>query len=566
MAFDSAPYVDDELQMGRMLSRLLNPPADDEAQPASATQSDARAQNTTAPPSPASSARPPIPFPSRPNGTPAPAPAPSPRPAPLPAAAGPIPAAVSGDGTQSRWPELVQRRAAGPASSGTAPGKPPAQPATTPAAPPLAPELASTANPSGTAAPPGTGAATGDYGSQYVRPSLDAAMDAFRGYADTVRKIQSRPSIDEVNAPIEQKRISDSAQTPYRDPQTGQVLPRAEQFKPKTGTRIMRGLRGAAIGLMTGGIPGAVVGAIEPQDIQGGKAYGAPNRAYDETERQRTERLASDEQQMKRNADDYNAESKRLGDLASLQRSEATTALNLGKEISGQETAEEKARHDQELEGLRRQVNDLRSQGKAPQTYEQAVIASLTDPDPAKRQAYGQAARQLQETEVKRFQFANRNSGAPNDDRRQAMIDSATAQVQAIQDKYQYDPDTNRYFDPNEPTKLLSPEEFTDLKNGISAKLDAALTRVKMKPLGVRFNPADAGANKDKARAAQPTPASSTRGQQQPSHTTAPISKYIGPPTDEETARRAVAFGPHGEKIAYRGGAWRDVTTGQEVR
>ena len=38
----------------------------------------------------------------------------------------------------------------------------------------------------------------------------------------------------------------------WRDPQTGQVLASAQQFKPKTGSKILRGLRGAVIGLMTG--------------------------------------------------------------------------------------------------------------------------------------------------------------------------------------------------------------------------------------------------------------------------------------------------------------------------
>jgi hypothetical protein len=57
-----------------------------------------------------------------------------------------------------------------------------------------------------------------------------------------------------------------------------------------------------------------------------------------------------------------------------------------------------------------------------------------------------------------------------------------------LNDQYDYDADTNTFFDPNSPTKTFSPREFTDMKNRISTKLDKDLTSKKLRPLGVRFN------------------------------------------------------------------------------
>jgi hypothetical protein len=93
---------------------------------------------------------------------------------------------------------------------------------------------------------------------------------------------------------LSQQESSDSMPTPYLNPETGKVLPDAKQFAPTVAQRIGRGVKSGVIGLLTGGIPGAVVGAIEPQAIRGDQAYGAPNRAYDVVEAERQARLASD--------------------------------------------------------------------------------------------------------------------------------------------------------------------------------------------------------------------------------------------------------------------------------
>jgi hypothetical protein len=133
-----------------------------------------------------------------------------------------------------------------------------------------------------------------------------------------------------------------------------------------------------------------------------------------------------------------------------------------------------------------------------PKNYEQAVIAS-NDPDlPApKRQQYATAAKTIAATEVKKFQYALKASGGDPDGKRQAMIDDATQEVKDLQDKYQYDPDTNTYSDPNSLDRTYTPEEFTDMKNKVGTKLDKDLAAKKLRTLGVRFNAKDAGAGKN---------------------------------------------------------------------
>lgn len=94
--------------------------------------------------------------------------------------------------------------------------------------------------------------------------------------------------------------------------------------------------------------------------------------------------------------------------------------------------------------------------------------------------------------DAKRFGHAARVTGGsgPNEDKRQPMIDEATAQVQKLND-YAFDPNSNDgrggFYDPSNANKVYTPEEFTDMKNQISTKLDSQLAKAKLRPLGVRF-------------------------------------------------------------------------------
>jgi hypothetical protein len=130
-------------------------------------------------------------------------------------------------------------------------------------------------------------------GLQGVRGALSAAQQA----SDVASELRTDSAPN--TAPLDTKIAGESTTTPYYDPKTGKVsdAAKAAGYAPGTGTKILRGLRSGAIGLMTGGIPGAVVGAIEPQDIEGGTAYSAPDRAYQTTEQMRQNSLASDQAQ-----------------------------------------------------------------------------------------------------------------------------------------------------------------------------------------------------------------------------------------------------------------------------
>jgi hypothetical protein len=128
------------------------------------------------------------------------------------------------------------------------------------------------------------------------RSALNKGL-ALGGFAEqTARDIAASPGPD--TAALEAQRAKDAAPTPYRDPNTGAILDSAQQYKPSGWQRFGRGLESAAIGLVTGGIPGAVVGALRPDEIRGGTAYGAPNAAYRATEAARQGRLGSEDQQI----------------------------------------------------------------------------------------------------------------------------------------------------------------------------------------------------------------------------------------------------------------------------
>lgn len=75
------------------------------------------------------------------------------------------------------------------------------------------------------------------------------------------------------------------------------INPNQPVYKEGGWGKVGRGLESAAIGLVTGGIPGAVVGAIKPEEIRGGTAYSAPNSGYGIDDRNRQAQLGLAEKQ-----------------------------------------------------------------------------------------------------------------------------------------------------------------------------------------------------------------------------------------------------------------------------
>lgn len=101
----------------------------------------------------------------------------------------------------------------------------------------------------------------------------------------------STPEIDQLTA----QRAKLATPAPLYDKQTGKML---AQDRPSTGQKIWRGVRGGLVGLATGGIPGAIVGAVEPGNIRGGQAYGAPNANYTRGEQRREQELGATDQSL----------------------------------------------------------------------------------------------------------------------------------------------------------------------------------------------------------------------------------------------------------------------------
>lgn len=336
------------------------------------------------------------------------------------------------------------------------------------------------------------GAATGapKTWADYVRAGLNRGITASDQSQTALTNLQNQPTAASANADLEQKRAAIAGNP---------LDPTAQEYKPGIGTRIVRGIDAVR--------RGGVLGVADPGNV-GATPYGAPNRQFGIDTARRAAQVSSLDQQMQENSANEKADTDRLGKIATDQRAQATTALDIGKTATGQQSAEDKTESGKQILDLKQQLAD---QGGVPKTYEQAVIASK-DPSlsPAKQKQYGDAATQMQNTEIKKFQYAARASADPYSDKRQSMIDEATQQVKDLQDKYVYDPDTNTYSDPNSPTRTYSPEEYTDMKNSISTKLDASLSKAKLRPLRVRFDAKDAGAGKGAGQAASPAPSAQT--------------------------------------------------------
>ena len=99
--------------------------------------------------------------------------------------------------------------------------------------------------------------------------------------------------------------------------------------------KVWRGVRGGLIGLATGGIPGALVGSLEPQDISGGTAYGAPNKQYGRAEDTRQQQLAATGEELKTAQQNW----KDAVDAAKAKTGEYRANAALGKDLTTGATA-----------------------------------------------------------------------------------------------------------------------------------------------------------------------------------------------------------------------------------
>jgi hypothetical protein len=361
-----------------------------------------------------------------------------------------------------------------------------------------------------------TGAATAN-----VQPGGGAAEDPNQKIIqqtsqmgmDFSKKLSGQTTLAQTEAPME-------AQRP-----TTPLNPMDSQYRPTRWQRFGRGVLGGVEGLARGGIRGAVLGAVDPAAV-GATAYGAPNRAFSIAAQQRagiTDVINAKEKQAE---DVYKSDTGRAKDVIAGIKDIGTVAAQGQNAQARSDTAgarEDTARVAGQLADIKQQVADFQGQGKVPTSYEATVAAAALEKDPTRKAALNAAAKTMASTELKKFQYKAAADGEPRSTFRQTMIDAATEQIKGLQDKYVYNPRRNQYENPNNPNDILNPNEYTDKKNEISSKLDQQLGQKKMKPLGVRFNPADAGAGKPTGRAAQQAAAAAPA--------TTPQAKRPAPPT-----------------------------------
>ena len=314
------------------------------------------------------------------------------------------------------------------------------------------------ASPSGNPTPNGSAPMT-------WRDMVQAGLVGQKRNADaasqTVSGLANQPDEATVEAPLEAERAK------LAQP----IDPNQQQYKPGVGTKIIRGLDAVR--------RGGVLGAFDPADV-GAKAYSAPNRQYDVDTQQQTKKVAGVDQQLSQAAQAYKAASDRAKALRQEYGAAATSYNDITKGATEQETAENNAAKDAETARHNQQDEQIRGQqAQNTQQYQR-----------------GELGMRGAELDLNRRKFQakldEQDSDDPNtaDARRQPMIDQATQQVQDIEDKYTYNAGENKYED--EKGNQLTPQQFTDLKNNVSVKLDQTLASKKMKPLGVRFNVNDA--------------------------------------------------------------------------
>lgn len=150
---------------------------------------------------------------------------------------------------------------------------------------------------------------------------------------------------------------------------------KTESFNPKEGIggKIWRGVRGGIFGLATGGIPGAIVGAVEPDKIAGGHAYNAPNKAYMQAEQRREQQLGATD------TDLSNARSNWKGavDASKAKAGEYRSNAALGKDLTTGATGLMNAANKPETENQKTDAKIKLTQAE----FDQRRQNMMTDPN-----------------------------------------------------------------------------------------------------------------------------------------------------------------------------------------
>lgn len=199
------------------------------------------------------------------------------------------------------------------------------------------------------------------------------------GYGLAKRQEQAAEEEGQVPAEIaqdQQKLLADQSKT--IDP---------KDYKPSFWARAARGLRGAAVGALTGGVPGLLVGALEPGDIAGGKAYGAPTDAYDAAVQTQTKQVGQDTQTLADAKDNYQ--------LAQKAREDRQKGLNNAAEAMGRVATGATGQENADTAAARLPIEQQTADARTQQAFNTSPDGKLksTEAEIAQRTKYADANR-----------------------------------------------------------------------------------------------------------------------------------------------------------------------------
>jgi hypothetical protein len=249
---------------------------------------------------------------------------------------------------------------------------------------------------------PAAGAPTDAHG--YGMEGLGTLSKAIKGSSQAAEDIQTQTPQEITDLQSRREKLATPA--PRFDPKTGKPLATTQEYDPdtrqmvdvnpkaSTGQKIWRGLRSAVIGLLTGGIPGAAVGAIEPQDIRGGEAYNAPNKQYQQAETRREQQLGATDTSLDNARKNWAeavkarlAQASEYGKVAGLGKDIVTGATGLINAENKPETEENKTKAKLELtqkefQERQRQLQSDPRLSKLPPIQKALYLANGKLPDP----------------------------------------------------------------------------------------------------------------------------------------------------------------------------------------
>ena len=327
-----------------------------------------------------------------------------------------------------------------------------------------------------TAAPGGAGANVSNGDSD---PDLDRARTlAEKAQAAGDKNQQQWDQLTDQQKAAEAQRIKDAQLIDKR----GTSATTGESYVPSTGRKILRGLQGAAAGLMRGGIRGAALGAIDPR-LEKVPGYTDPTAQYGRDVAAQQSRVGSDDQQLSnlkeqvkaqydagRNlSTDTAANAKTFADIAAQRRAGDQAKAEADRAAATQARQDEQTRHNNASESVAQQRADI-----------------------ADRNATSQAAR----TDALIAKMAGANAGQP--EARKAVIDSAQSELKNHEDNYTYVPATPgadgkpgkpAYYESiSNPLNVLTPDQYTDKGQRIIDRVNKQLTAKKMTPIQYKFN------------------------------------------------------------------------------